>query len=96
LVIQQNCDDLNNFSFAIGNGNSGAAIAYRLQTGVWHHVVFQRQGTEIRLYINDALVDTKPGFSGPIYYLPNSSVTVAYNKTYGRHFKGEIKNLRIQ
>ncbi len=96
LVIQQRGDDLNNFDFAIGNGSSGAVITYKLQTGVWHHIVFQRQDTEIRLYINDALVDTKPCFAGNIYYLPNSSVTVAYNKTYGRYFKGEIKNLSIK
>jgi hypothetical protein len=96
IYIQQNGDDLNNFVFAIGNGNSSAAITYRLQTGVWQHIVFQRQGTELRLYVNGVLVQTQPCFAGNIYYLPDSSVTVGYNKTYGRYFKGEIKNLRIK
>jgi hypothetical protein len=96
LVIQQKVDDLNNFDFFIANGNSGSVITYRLQTGVWQHVVFQRQGTEIRLYLNDVLVQTQPCFAGNIQYLPDSSVTVGYNKTYGRYFKGEIKDLRIK
>lgn len=96
LVIQQVGDDLNNFVFAIGNGNGGASITYRLQTGAWQHVVFQRADTEIRLYVNDALVETKPCFPGNIYYLPDSSATVGYNKTYGRYFKGDIKNLSIR
>jgi len=96
LVIQQQGDDLNNFVFHIGNGNTVASITYRLQAGVWQNVVFQRQGTEIRLYINGRLVQTHPCFAGNIQYLPNSTVTVGYNKTYGRYFKGEIKDLRIK
>jgi hypothetical protein len=96
LVIQQKGDDLNNFDFAVSNGNNSAVITYRLQTGVWQHVVFQRQGTEIRLYVNGSLFQTQPCFAGNIQYLPNSAVTVGYNKTYGRYFKGEIKDLRIK
>jgi hypothetical protein len=96
LVIQQQVDDLNNFAFAVGNGNSGAVITYRLQTGVWQNIVFQRQGTEIRLYVNGQLVQAQPCFAGNIQYLPGSTVTVGYNKNYGRYFRGEIKDLRVK
>jgi len=96
LVIQQRGDELNNFQFFFGNGSSTSLIAYRLQADVWQHVVFQRRGTEARLYVNNALVDSKPCFAGNIYYLPGSTVTVGYNKNYGRYFKGEIKDLRIR
>ncbi len=95
LAIQQQENDLNNFAFFIGNGSSSAGITYRLQTGVWQHVVFQRQGKEIRLYVNGLLIQTQPCFAGNISYLSNSSVTVGYNANYGRYFKGEIKDLKI-
>lgn len=96
IVIQQKGDDLNNYDFAVANGISGAVITYGLQTGVWQNVVFQRQGTEIRLYVNGQLVHAQPCFAGNIQYLPNSAVTVGYNKNYGRYFKGEIRDLRVK
>ena len=95
IVIQQNQDDTNNFIFAIGNGAAGNAITHRLQAGVWQRVVFQREGAQLRLYVDGALVATQPCFAGAISYLPDSDATIGYNKTYGRHFKGDLKDVAV-
>jgi hypothetical protein len=95
LVIQQNGDQQNSFQFAINDGSASAVIEYQLRPDLWQSLAFQREGTEIRLYLDGKLVATKPCFSGAISFLPDSEVTVAYNKTYGRHFHGEIKDLKI-
>ena len=95
LVIQQNQDETNNYVFHIGNGTIKTMFMYRLQTGVWQRMVFQREGTQLRLYLDGTLVATQPCFPDPISYLPDSDATIGYNKCYGRHFRGEIRDLRI-
>lgn len=95
MVIQQNANTLNQFVFGIGNGTTSSGITYQLQTNVWQHLAFQRTGSTLQLYVNGTLVATAPCFADDIYYLANSSVTVAYNANYGRHFSGTIKGLKI-
>lgn len=95
MVFQQDVDNLNQFGFNIGNGSSSAGISYGLTANVWQHIAFQREGTTLRLFVNGTLVATQTGFSGDIYYLPDSLVTVAYNANYGRRFNGTIKGLKF-
>jgi hypothetical protein len=95
MVIQQNGNDVNNFGFCLANGSTGSGILYRLTPNVWQKIKFERNWSVINLYVNDKLVATQPCFSGNIYFLPNSNVTLGYNANYGRYFNGSIRNLRF-
>jgi hypothetical protein len=95
MVFQQDGNNLNNFGFGMGNGSTSAGIIYQLQTGVWQHIAFEREGTALRLYSNGKLVATAPCFAEDIYYLPGSAVTVQHNINYGRYFNGAIKGLKF-
>ena len=62
--------------------------------GSWHHVVWQRNGNSIEIYLNGVL-DVSGSFSGTVY---NSTrdVQIGIQNTAGNSdFKGHISNLRV-
>lgn len=95
LVIQQDGSNNNKFGFGLGNGSTSSGITYQLKSREWQHIAFQRQGGEIRLYVNGLLVDTQTCFTDSISYLENSEATIGFNKTYGRYFNGQVRNINF-
>jgi hypothetical protein len=95
MVIQQLGSNTNEFGFSLGNGSTSSGLSYQLQTGIWQHIAFEREGTLLRLFVNGKQVNNASCFPENIYYLPNSSVTVQYNANFGRYFNGAIKGLKF-
>jgi hypothetical protein len=95
MVIQQDGSNTNRYFFGIGNGSTSCGVLQQLQANRWQHLNFVRSGTIVNLYVDGSLAQTAPCFPGEVYYLPNSTVTVAYNANYGRPFAGRYSGVRL-
>jgi len=82
---------------AIYNGSAGLILSTttRYNDGAWHHLVYCRDGTSARLYIDGVLKNTNTGQNtfamdaGSSWYFSN-------NNTYaGRQLLGNMSNIRV-
>jgi hypothetical protein len=82
---------------AIYNGSAGLILstATRYNDGAWHHLVYCRDGTSARLYIDGVLKSTNTGQNtfamdaGSSWYFSNNNVYA------GRQLLGNMSNIRV-
>lgn len=81
-----------NNTFLLGGTNAALPAINQ-----WYHVVLSRSNTEIRLYINNQLVQSQPSSASlPAAYM-NSSIYVGtrFQNGLGQSFKGQLDDIRI-
>ena len=76
------------FSFNIGNGSTNVSTSVSTSTAIWHHVVNTYDGSNVKMYVDGILVDTK-ALVGTIP--SNTSISIGYNPTY----QGDYSNATI-
>ncbi|WCL81767.1 LamG domain-containing protein [Saprospira sp. CCB-QB6] len=92
------------YTGCIGYGwtSCSSTTAYNASTGVvpsstWHHIVYTRNATEGKIYMDGVLASTKTiPSSCPPYYatsLERAVVGMRFNQT--KHFKGKLDELKI-
>jgi len=101
-----------NSAFYFGAGNTGTSLylstggnswtdyiecATDISDNGWNHIVWQRKGNTLQIYVNGVLETVAAGsasFSGTVY---NSSrmVEIGRQSTSGSQFQGHISNLRV-
>jgi hypothetical protein len=95
VVIQQDGSNTNRYFFGMGNGSASCGVVQSLQANRWQHLHLVRTGGSVLLYVDGVLVQQAACFSGDVYYLPSSAVTVAYNKNFSRPFAGRYSGIRL-
>jgi len=99
LVIQQAGDDVNNYVFGIGFGNTSACILQRLTPDKGNYICMSREGGVFALQVYPSGPNSYQSVAcdpaAPISIIPGSNITMGYNANYGRYFNGTVYNLRV-
>lgn len=95
-VIQQNGSALNNYYFSYGNGSAwqAAGLIAQLNTNQWNYLVFTKDGSLVKLYLNGAYV-SQIGVTGDIVYAVDHPIFIGFGYSSARLFNGLIDDVRI-
>jgi len=101
MVIQQNANQTNVYTFYMGTGSTWinpAGANFTLTANVWSHVILIRSGSNFYSYINGALYGSASGVSTSSI-LPNSSRNLMIGNGWqngnSRVFRGDIAFFKI-
>jgi hypothetical protein len=80
-------------TFGLDDTTTQAFGVVALPVGIWSHIATTYDGTAIRLYVNGALVASKPR-TGPLR-VSASSLTIGGDSVFGQRFQGMIDEVRV-
>ena len=92
-VCQQMCGT-NCYWFGVATVGASANIAFTLTANVWQHLVLLKRSSQTEVYVNGALIDTKP-CSGAIVGSGGDNLFIGNWNGGGRCFNGEMDDIRL-
>lgn len=84
----------NTFSYRGGTTQNGS-IAHSLPVGQWHHMALVRYGTDLMLFANGQLLQTKAGTTGVAGQNGHAFAIGSWTSLSGYSFEGYIDEFRI-
>lgn len=97
IVMQQNADNLNQYSFGYGNGSSWIGTGFfNLTANQWQHVVAVKDSQNCYIYIN-GVEQISARVSCPSNIVPSTgpNFRIAQGFSSGRYFNGSISDVRV-